>query len=268
MIPPEIGYVRPRDLAEAVALLGPDSRVLAGGHSLVPALKLRQAPAATLVDIARLEALRAIATDGATLVVGAAVTYDDLARSTLVRAHSPVLARLGGRVADPQVRHRGTLVGALAHADPAGDGPTIALALGVDLVVRSAAGERLVPVDTFFRGPRATVLGPGDLVTAVRVPAHESASYEKFTRVAHMWAIAGACAVRTPDGVRVALANAAPTPLRAHAVERALAVGVALPRAAGHAADGTDPPSDVHGPAAYRRHLLPVLVRRALERLG
>ncbi|MFC0529950.1 FAD binding domain-containing protein [Phytohabitans kaempferiae] len=266
MIPARFDYARPESVDEAVGLLGPGARVLAGGHSLIPALKLRQTTATTLVDVGRLAALRSVGLDGDVLVVGSGVTYAELAADPLVRRHCPVLARLGGRVADPQVRHRGTLAGALAHADPAGDAPAIALALGAELVVRSSAGSRVVPVDALFTGRRATSLRPGDLVTAVRVPPHGPAWYEKFTRVSHMWAIVGACVVHGPAGVRVSLANVAATPWRATGVEEALRAGASVTDAAGLAGDGTDPPDDVHGPADYRRHLAQVVTRRALER--
>ncbi|BCB91872.1 FAD binding domain-containing protein [Phytohabitans suffuscus] len=267
MIPARFDYLRPDGVDEAVALLGPGTRVLAGGHSLIPALKLRQTTAARLVDVGRLAALRTVELDAGVLVIGAAVTYAELAAHPLVRRHCPVLARLGGRVADPQVRHRGTPAGALAHADPAGDAPAIALALGVEVAVRSAAGSRTVPAGALFTGRRETSLRAGDLVTAIRVPAHDAAWYEKFTRVSHMWAIAGACAVRGPSGVRVALANVAATPWRATGVEGALRDGATPAEAAALAADGTDPPDDVHGPAAYRRHLARVVTGRALARV-
>ena len=272
MIPAELGYVRPAGIAQAVRLLGPGSRVLAGGQSLVPALKLHRSPPVTLVDIARIPALRSVSEVGGELLIGAAVTYDDLHHHPLVRAHCPVLARLGGRVADPQVRNRGTLAGSLSHADPAGDAPAVLLALGAHIEVRSSAGERTLDIDGFFQGPHRTVLGPGDLVTGIRVPKLGpgwAAHYEKFTRVSHMWAVLGACALIHRDAgtvlaARIALSNAGPAPLRATATEDALLSGAAVGEAAAFAADGTDPASDVHASADFRRHLARVVTARAI----
>jgi len=282
MIPPSFDYARPSTVDEAVAELaraGEDAMVLAGGQSLLPLLRLRLAYPSTLVDVGRIDELRGVRLDGDTLVIGAMTTHHVVLRDPLVLQHCPVLAQATATVADPAVRHRGTLGGSLAHADPAGDLPAVALALDAEMVIAGAGGQRrAVPAREFFRDYLETAIGPSELLVEVRVPrlgTDWGTAYEKFHRVAQAWAIVGVAALVRRDGdtiaeARVGLTNMGPTPVRAVAAEQAL-VGVAtanggIAAAAGHAADGTDPPADLSAQADYRRHLAQVLTRRAVHR--
>ncbi|MBW8486981.1 FAD binding domain-containing protein [Actinomadura parmotrematis] len=279
MIPAAFDYARPASLDEAVRVLadaGEDAKVLAGGQSLMPLLRLRLAYPDALVDLDRLDGLREIRDDGDAVVIGALATHHQVLRDPLVNEHLPLLARATATVADPAVRHRGTFGGSLAHADPAGDLPAVALALDAVLHARSVRGEREIPAAEFFVDWMTSALEPDELLTAVRIPKLGpgwGVHYEKFHRTAQAWAIVGvACAVRRVQGavedVRVALTNMGPVPVRASAVER-FAEGRTLSRdalraAAAHAADGTGPPADLHGSAEYRTHLAGVLTARAL----
>jgi aerobic carbon-monoxide dehydrogenase medium subunit len=291
MIPPSFDYVRPATVDDAVAALaehGEDAKVLAGGQSLIPLLRLRLAAPTTLVDVGRLEELHGIRLDrgpeigtgGGTVVIGAATPHHEVLRHPLVREHAPLVAKATETVADPAVRHRGTFGGSLAHADPAGDLPAVALAAEAELVIAGPSGRRTVPAQEFFVDYLETALGPGELLVEVRVPAHGGwgTHYEKFHRVAQAWAIVGVAAMVRREGdtiaeARVGLTNMGPTPLRAIATEQALA-GARLPNgsgngavaaAAGHAAEGTSPSSDLSAAADYREHLARVLTRRAVE---
>ncbi len=265
MIPAAFSYQRAWTVDEALSLAaqgGEDAKFLAGGHSLLPLMKLRLAVPEIVVDIGRLGELRYIREDGAHLAVGALATYHDLAQSDLVRRELPLLAHAAGQVGDPQVRHRGTIGGSLAHADPAADLPAVILALDATLVARGPAGRREIPASEFFRGLFETALEPGELLTEVRIGVPQPAgwSFQKFTKRAIDWAIVGAAV----QGSRVALVNMAERPVRAAAVEQALAAGAGLQEAAAHAAEGTSPPEDMNGNRAYREHLARVLVGRAL----
>ena len=281
MIPPSFDYTRPSTVEEAVAALaggGEDAKVLAGGQSLLLLLRLRLAYPSTLVDLGRVEQLRGVRLDGDTLVVGAMTTHDAVLRDPLVREHCPVLAQATSTVADPAVRHRGTFGGSLAHADPAGDLPAVALALDAEMVIAGAGGQRrTVPAREFFRDYLETAIGPGELLVEVRLPRlglDWGSAYEKFHRVAQAYAVVGVAALVRRDGdtiaeARVGLTNMGPTPLRAVAAEQALA-GVAVANggiaaAARHAADDTEPPADLSGQPDYRRHLAQVLTRRAVQ---
>jgi carbon-monoxide dehydrogenase medium subunit len=279
MIPAQFGYTRPDSVEEAVAALagsGEDAKVLAGGQSLLPLMRLRLAYPEVLIDLDRVAELRGVRDDGETLFIGAMTTHDEVAKDTLVRSHAPLLAMATGTVADPAVRHRGTFGGSLAHADPAGDLPAVALALDATFVATSTRGTREIPASEFFVDLLTSALEPDELLTGVRLPklgATWSYHYEKFHRTAQAWAIVGvACAVRRSNGTvaeaRVALTNMASRPVRASAVETAVAGGPvsldAFRSAAGAAAEGTDPPADLHGSAEYRRHLAQVLTARAL----
>ncbi|RSN60170.1 MULTISPECIES: FAD binding domain-containing protein [Actinomadura] len=279
MIPASFGYTRPATVGDAVAALadaGEDAKVLAGGQSLMPLLRMRLAFPETLIDLDRVDGLREIRDDGNALVIGAMATHHQVIRDPLVRAHAPLLVRATETVADPAVRHRGTFGGALAHADPAGDLPAVALALDAVLLARSSRGEREIPAAEFFVDWMTSALEPDELLTGVRVPKLGDGwgvHYEKFHRTAQAWAIVGvACAVRRANGTveeaRVALTNVGPAPVRASAVERAAAgrpaAADALRAAAEPAADGIDPPGDLHGSAEYRAHLARVLTARAL----
>ena len=279
MIPARFEYVRPASLGEAVSALaeaGEDGKALAGGQSLMPLLRLRLAYPDTLVDLDRVDELREIRDDGDALVVGAMATHHQVLRDPLVDEHAPLLARATATVADPAVRHRGTFGGSLAHADPAGDLPAVAVALDAEVVARSARGERRIPARDFFVDWMTSALEPDELVTAVRVPKLGpgwGVHYEKFHRTAQAWAIVGvACAVRRENGAvaeaRIGLTNMGPVPVRATGVEEAVAgreaSAEAFRDAAAAAADDTAPPSDLHGSAEYRRHLATVLTARAL----
>jgi carbon-monoxide dehydrogenase medium subunit len=266
VIPASFDYLAASSAAEAIALLaehGDDAKLLAGGHSLLPMMKLRLATPAVLVDIGRVDELSGITADGSDLVIGATTRHAELAASPLVRDQAPLLAHAAAQVGDPQIRHRGTIGGSLAHADPAADLPMALVALGGSVELRGPGGTRAVSADDFFAGYFETVLEPDEMITAVRVPATPGApwGYQKFVRRANDWAIVGVAAT----GGRIALANMGPVPLRARAAEQALADGASAAEAAELAADGTEPGEDVHANRAYREHLARVLTRRALE---
>ena len=277
MIPAAFDYHAPTSVEEALQLLASsgDVKVLAGGQSLIPVLKLRLGAPEVIVDLGRIDALRGIREDGDTLVIGAMTPHDDVARSSVVAAHALLLSKAVQTVADPQVRHRGTFGGALAHADPAGDLLAPALALDASFVIAGPSGSRTVPAADFFRGLFTTAISEGEILTEVRVPKHTGwgAHYEKFSRVAQQWAIVGvAVAARVESGViaeaRVALTNMGAVPIRATATEQALA-GVAvnasdIAAAVADIAEGTQPPTDLNGDGDYRRHLASVLARRAV----
>jgi len=262
-------YVAAGSAAEAIELLarhGDDAKVLAGGHSLLPMMKLRLAAPAVLIDIARAADLAGIGVDGDELVIGATTRHADLASSALARADAPLLAHAASLVGDPQIRHRGTIGGSLAHADPAADLPMALVALGGSVELTGTGGTRRVAADDFFAGFFETALADGELLTAVRVPRRPGVpwGYQKFVRRGNDWAIVGAAAI---DG-RIALANMGPVPLRAGASEQALAGGASAAEAAELAADGTSPGEDIHADREFRQHLARVLTRRALEHIS
>ncbi len=266
MIPAPFDYVQAESAAHAIALLaehGDDAKLLAGGHSLLPMMKLRLAAPEVLIDIARVPELAGITRDGDELVIGAATRHADLAGSALVRAQAPLLAHAASLVGDPQIRHRGTIGGSLAHADPAADLPMALVALGGSVQLSGPDRARAVAADDFFTGFFETALEPGELLTAVRVPCRPDAvwGYQKFVRRANDWAIVGVATI----GGRIALANMGPVPLRARAAEDALAAGASPAEAARLAAEGTSPGEDIHADRGYREHLARVLTRRALD---
>ncbi|HEU5043817.1 MAG TPA: xanthine dehydrogenase family protein subunit M [Nocardioidaceae bacterium] len=283
MIPAQFEYVAPATVEEALSALaeaGEDAKVIAGGQSLLPVLRMRLNAPTLIVDLGRIEALRGIREDGDALVIGAMTTHADVCTNALVREHALLLMKAGVQVADPQVRHRGTFGGSLAHADPAGDMGACALALDASFVITGSSGSRTVAADDFFEDLFTTAIGEGELLTEVRIPKHTGwgAHYEKFVRVAHQWPIvAVAATVRTDGGsiaeARIGLTNMGSTPLRAREAEEAVVSGGgtadAVRQAAERAAEGTEPPSDLNGDADYRRHLARVLTRRAvLEAAG
>jgi aerobic carbon-monoxide dehydrogenase medium subunit len=269
MIPAAFDYIAADSAGHAIDLLashGDDAKLLAGGHSLLPMMKLRLAAPTVLIDIGRARDLAGISIDGDELVIGATTRHADLASSELVRTDAPLLAHAASLVGDPQIRHRGTIGGSLAHADPAADLPMALVALGGSVELTSQDGSRRVPADDFFTGFFETALGAGEMLTAVRVPRRPDAAwgYQKFVRRANDWAIVGAAAI---DG-RIALANMASTPVRARAAEQALAGGASSAEAAALAAEGTSPGEDIHADREFRKHLARVLTRRALEHLS
>jgi aerobic carbon-monoxide dehydrogenase medium subunit len=278
VIPAAFEYARAGSVDEAISLLGSneDAKVIAGGHSLLPLMRLRFARPALVVDIDRLSDLEYVRDGGDHIEIGALARMCDLAVDPLLRAESPLVAYTASVVGDPQVRHRATLGGCVAHGDPASDPPTTLLALDGRLVVRGPGGEREVAAKDFFKGIFETDLGPQDILTSVRVPKTGSAgwSYQKFHRRAIDWAIVGVAAVvhrdnGTISSASVGLTNMGATPLRAAGVESALAGGPAtaetVAAAAEHAAEGTDPVSDTNASSEFRQHLAKVLTRRALE---
>jgi len=265
MIPASFDYEVAESPAHAIALLaehGDEAKLLAGGHSLLPMMKVRLAQPAVLIDIARVTELSGIRLDGDEVVIGATTRHAELAGSALLQAEAPILAYAAAQVGDPQIRHRGTIGGSLAHADPSADLPMTLLALGGSVEISGPAGVRAVAADDFFLAPFESAVQPDELLTAVRVPRGGSVSwgYQKFVRRANDWAIVGVAAY---DG-RVALASMGGTPLRARATEDALASGASVDEAAALAADGTSPGYDFHADAEYRSHLARVLTKRAL----
>ena len=274
MIPAAFDYVRAESVDHALHLLaehGDACKVLAGGHSLLPLMKLRLATPALLVDVGRLGELDYVHHVDGELAIGALTRYRTLETSPVLASSVPIMSRAAHLVGDPQVRHRGTLGGALAHGDAAGDLPAVVLALGGQLVARSLRGERRLAATGFFTGFLETALAPDELLVEVRVPeASGGWSFRKLSRRAQDWAIVGVALARpaSADTPGVALVNAASTTVRAGAVEAALRAGASAAEAAEHAADGLDPPSDLHASSEYRAHLARVLVRRALEEAG
>jgi carbon-monoxide dehydrogenase medium subunit len=272
-------YLRPSTVDDAVSALaeaGDEAKVIAGGQSLLPVLRLRLAAPSLLVDLGGMPQLRGVRDDGDALVIGAMTTHDELASSPLVAQHAPLLAHAAGKVGDRQVRHRGTLGGSLAHADPAADLPTVAAALDAEYLIVGRSGRRTVSASDFAVDYFTTTLGPDEVLLEIRVPklGGWGSHYEKFHRVVQAWAIVGvAAAVQRSNGsisaARVALTNMGPTPVRAAAVEAAL-VGCdastdAIAEACAAAAEGTSPADDLTASADYRRHLARVLTARAVS---
>ncbi|ANH36964.1 Carbon monoxide dehydrogenase medium chain [Nocardioides dokdonensis FR1436] len=279
MIPAPFDYLAPTTLEEALSALaehGDEAKVLAGGQSLLPVLRMRLNAPEMVIDLGRIESLRGIRDDGDAIVVGAMTPHSVVATDPLVAEHAALVAKAVEHLADAQIRHRGTFGGALAHADPAGDLGAPTLALGAEFVIAGQGGStRTVAADDFFVDLFETAIGEDELLTEIRLPKHTGwgAHYEKFVRVAHQWPIvAVAAAVKAEGGTiteaRVGLTNMGSTPLRARAVEDALrgqpATEDAVRAAAARAADGCNPPSDLNGDADYRRHLATVLTRRAV----
>ncbi len=266
MIPAAFTYKRAWSVDEALELAsqnGDEAKFLAGGHSLLPLMKLRLAVPEVLIDIGRLRELSYIREENGHFAVGALTCYGDLAQSGLLAHSLPLLAQAASHVGDPQVRHCGTIGGSLAHADPAADLPAVILALDATLVARGPSGSREIGAGEFFLGLFETALQPGELLTEIRIPKPRAPgwSFQKFTKRAIDWAIVGVAV----QGGNVALVNMGQTPVRASAVEQALASGAGTRDAAAHAAEGTSPPNDINGGPGYREHLARVLVARALE---
>jgi len=282
MIPNAFDYVRPATVDDAVTALtdgGDDAKIITGGQSLLPLLRVRLANPSVLVDCGRIEEMRGVSDEGSSLLVGAATTHHAVMTDPLVREHAALLAAATATVADPQIRHRGTFGGSLAHADPAGDLPAVALALECVLVVAGPRGRREIPAAEFFVDYFTPALEWDEVLVAVRVPKLDPAAgwgfhYEKFNRTAQSWAMVGvAAAVRRSNGsiaeARIGLTNMGPTPLRATATEQALAGAAAsaeaVAEAASHAAEGAEPSSDLNAQADYRERLATVLTRRAVS---
>jgi aerobic carbon-monoxide dehydrogenase medium subunit len=275
VIPARFDYEVAESPEHALELLGgdEDAKLLAGGHSLLPAMKLRLARPTLLVDVGRLAELSYVRDEGEHVAIGALTRHKDVRDAPLLREHCAIVSSTAAQVGDPQVRHRGTIGGSLAHGDPASDLPTVMLALDADLVVRGRSDERVVPAREFFTGVFRTAIEPGEMLVEVRVPklgASTGSSYVKMARRAQDWATVAVAAVveRSNGGIArasIGLTNMGGTPLRARVAEEAIAGGAPIDEAAGLIADGTDPPSDTAASSEFRRHLAEVLGRRALN---
>jgi carbon-monoxide dehydrogenase medium subunit len=283
VIPAKFDYLAPTSVEEALSALaehGDDAKLMAGGQSLLPVLRMRLNAPEMVIDLGRIDSLRGVSEEGDALVIGALTTHSEMITNDLVRQHALLLSKAATEVADNQIRHRGTFGGALAHADPAGDMGAAALALDAEYVIQGPGGSRTVGASDFFVDLFETAIGEDEILTAIRVPKHTGwgAHYEKFVRVAHQWPIVAVAATVKSDGgniseARVGLTNMGPTALRATATEAALsgvpATEDGVRPAAERAADGTSPPSDLNGDSDYRKHLATVLTRRAvLEAAG
>jgi aerobic carbon-monoxide dehydrogenase medium subunit len=275
VIPAAFDYQRAGSVDEAIGLLtdnGEDAKLIAGGHSLLPLMKLRLAAPSMLIDIGRIADLSYVQGEGGEVRIGALTRHHDAANSDLLREQVPLLAHVAGQIGDPQVRHRGTIGGSVAHGDPASDLPAVLLALRATLVARGPGGERTIAADDFFTGFLETALAPDEVLTEIRVPAVPGTgwAFEKFNRRAQDWAIVGVAAVLTngSGGPGVGLVNMGSQPLRAAGTEEALRSGSGAADAAARAAEGADPPSDLNASPEFRRHLAEVLTRRALETAG
>jgi carbon-monoxide dehydrogenase medium subunit len=275
MIPAKFDYEVAESTAHAIELLDgrEDAKVLAGGHSLLPAMKLRLARPSLLVDVGRVSELSYVRDAGEQIAIGALTRHKDVRDAALVQQSCPIVSFTAGQVGDPQVRHRGTIGGSVAHGDPASDLPSVLLALDADLVVRGASGERIVPAREFFTGVFQTAVGSGEILVEVRIPklgASTGWSYLKMARRAQDWATVAVAAVveRSNGGISraaIGLTNMGGTPLRATAAEDAIAGGTAIDEAASLIPEGTDPPADTSASSDFRKHLAAVIGKRALH---
>jgi len=270
MIPAAFDYLRAESVDHAIELLSSneDAKILAGGHSLLPLMKLRLARPSVLVDIGRIGDLSYIRQDDDVVAIGALARHHDVANSEVLQSLCPIVADTASQIGDPQVRHMGTIGGELAHADPAADLPAVLVALGAELVVRGGGGaSRTVAAGEFFKDLFTPDLAANEVLAEIRVPVTKDTgwSYIKFHRRALDWALVGVAVVRANGGAHVVLTNMGHTPIRAAGVEEALNGGADPATASARADEGTSPPSDAFGSAEYRRELSKVLVRRALE---
>ena len=271
MIPVAFDYHRPSSVDEAIELLSDDAKLLAGGHSLLPAMKLRLSAPGALIDIGRLAELNYIREDGGTIAIGATTTHHQIESSGLVSANASALAQAASVIGDPQVRNKGTIGGSLAHSDPAADYPAAILALGAEIVVKGPDGKRSIPADEFFIDLFLTALAPAEIITEVRVSAAEKSAYVKFPHPASRFAVVG-CAVASAGGaVKVAFTGVANAAFRDSGVEAALSGGLSeesIAAAAARAADGQDVLADHFAGEEYRRHLAKVFARKALAAIA
>ncbi len=269
MIPASFEYVRAGSAAEAVALVGEhgeDAKFLAGGHSLLPLMKLRLAQPSVLIDIGRISDLSYVRDGGDHIAIGALTRHRDVETSALLVEHVPLLAHVASHVGDSQVRHRGTIGGSIAHADPASDLPAATLALGATYVVEGPGGTREIAASEFYRGFLESALAADEILTEIRVPKMGGAGwgFRKFNRRAQDWAIVGVAAWRRGTESGVALVNMGSVPVLASAVSAAIAAGASIDDAANHAVDDAEPQADLNASVEYRTHLAKVLTRRAL----
>jgi carbon-monoxide dehydrogenase medium subunit len=270
VIPAAFDYVRAGSADEAISLIaqhGDDAKFIAGGHSLLPLMKLRLAQPSVLVDIGRLSDLSYIRDGGDHIAIGALTRHMDVEKSPVLAEHVPLLAHAAGHVGDPQVRHRGTIGGSIAHSDPASDLPATTLALGATYIAQGPNGTREIAASDFYQGFLETALNADEMLTEIRVPKMNGAgwSFQKFNRRAQDWAIVGVAAWRGNGASGVGLVNMGSTPILASAVSAALSQGASVADAAEAAAEESDPQSDLNASPEYRVHLAKVLVRRALE---
>ena len=270
MIPAAFDYKRASSVAEAISLVGQygdEAKFLAGGHSLIPLMKLRLVQPSMLIDIGRITDLSYIKDAGDHIAIGALTRHMDVETSELVKKHIPLLARAAGHVGDAQVRHRGTIGGSLAHADSASDLPATTLALGATYVAQGPNGERTIAAKDFYKGFLESALAADEMLTEIRVPKISGGSYgfEKFNRRAQDWAIVGVAAWRSNGNSGIALVNMGSTPILAVSASNALNQGASIADAAELAAAEAEPQSDLNASSDYRIHLAKVLVRRALE---
>lgn len=269
MIPAQFDYVRAETAEEAISLIGQhgdEAKFIAGGHSLLPLMKLRLAQPTVLVDIGRLSDLSYIREDGDMIAIGALTRHMDVETSDVLAEHVPLLAHAASHVGDPQVRHRGTIGGSIAHSDSASDLPATTLALGATYVAQGPNGTREIAAGDFFQGFLSTALEPDEMLTEIRIPKMNGAgwSFQKFNRRAQDWAIVGVAAWRNGTASGVGLVNMGSTPILATGVSDALASGASIEDAAAEAAAQADPTADLNASIEYRQHLARVLTRRAL----
>jgi carbon-monoxide dehydrogenase medium subunit len=270
VIPAAFDYVRAESAEEAISLIGQhgdESKFLAGGHSLVPLMKLRLAQPTVLIDIGRLSDLSYVREEGDYIAIGAMTRHMDVETSPILAEHAPLLAHAASHVGDPQVRHRGTIGGSIAHSDSASDLPATTLALGATYVAQGPNGTREIAAGDFYKGFLTTDLAADELLTEIRVPKMQGAgwSFQKFNRRAQDWAIVGVAAWRRNGDSGVGLVNMASVPVLASAVSTALSGGASIEDAANEASVGCDPTADLNASIEYRQHLARVLTRRALE---
>ena len=270
MIPAPFEYKRAGSAEEAIALIGQhgdEAKFLAGGHSLIPLMKLRLAQPTVLVDIGHVKDLSYVKDAGNHIAIGALTRHMDVEKSPVLAQHAPLLAHAASHVGDSQVRHRGTIGGSIAHADPASDLPATTLALSATYVVQGPKGKREIAAKDFYKGFLESALAPDEMLVEIKVPKMNGAgwSFQKFNRRAQDWAIVGVAAWRNNGSSGVALVNMGSTPVLASAVSNALGKGASVADAAAHAADDAEPQADLNASVEYRTHLAKVLVRRALE---
>ena len=269
MIPAQFDYVRAESAEEAISLIGQhgdEAKFIAGGHSLLPLMKLRLAQPTVLVDIGRLSDLSYIREDGDMIAIGAMTRHMDVENSPVLKKHAPLLAHAASHVGDPQVRHRGTIGGSIAHSDSASDLPATTLAMGATYVAQGPNGTREIAASDFFQGFLTTSLAADELLTEIRVPKMGGAgwSFQKFNRRAQDWAIVGVAAWRNGTESGVGLVNMGSVPILATGVSAAISSGASVEDAAAEAATGTDPTADLSASIEYRQHLARILTKRAL----
>ena len=273
MIPAAFDYVRAESAEAAIGLIGQhgdEAKFIAGGHSLLPLMKLRLAQPTVLVDIGRISDLSYVREQGDEIAIGALTRHMDVETSAVLAEHAPLLAHAASQVGDPQVRHRGTIGGSIAHADPASDLPATTMAMGATYVAQGPNGTREIAAGDFYQGFLTSSLAADEILTEIRVPKMGGAgwSFQKFNRRAQDWAIVGVAAWRNNGNSGIGLVNMGSTPILAASVSSALADGASIADAAEQAVAEAEPQADLNASVEYRTHLAKVLTRRALEEAG